>query len=120
MPVLLPFGISWWIMPLPAVHPLHVSGRNDAFVAHTVPMFHCPLKQISNSFDAAVWMPGKAGKIIAGVIRAEVVKEQEWVQIRNLIVSESTLKMDAGSLNSGFTFPRFIDLPRHALSFPRI
>jgi hypothetical protein len=46
-------------------------------------MFHCPLKQISNSFDAAVGMPGKAGKIIAGVSRVEVVKEQEWVGSRS-------------------------------------
>jgi hypothetical protein len=83
-------------------------------------MFHCPLKQISNSFDAAVGMPGKAGKIIVRVSRVEVVKEQEWVQIRNLMVSESTLKMDAGSLDSRLTFPRFIYIPRHALCFPRI
>jgi hypothetical protein len=64
-------------------HPLHVSGRNDAFVSHTVPRLDCTLKQISNSFDAAVGMPGKAGKIIAGVSRVEVVKEQEWVGSRS-------------------------------------
>jgi hypothetical protein len=65
-------------------------------------------------------MPGKAGKIITGIIRAEVVKEQEWVQIGNLIVSESTLKTDAGSLDSGFTFPCFIYLPRHVFSLQKM
>jgi hypothetical protein len=44
-------------------------------------------------------MPRKAGKIIAGVVVAEVVEQQERIELGGVAESERALKLDAGAFN---------------------
>src|SRR5512139_2390775 len=92
-------------------HPLYVTGMNDTFVPKTVAMFHRAGKDVGNRLDAPVWMPGKAFKVVAGVIGAEIVEEKKWVKLGHLVVTEGAFKVDPRPLYGWLAFPDLLDLP---------
>jgi hypothetical protein len=56
-------------------HPLHIPGINYTPIFHTITMVNLSLEKISNSFYAAVWMPGKARQVIFLFLRMEIVQQ---------------------------------------------
>ena len=64
-----PLGISWWMMPLPAVIHCTSPGADDAPVAQAVAVLHRALQHIGDGLDAAVRVPGEAGEVLRRVVR---------------------------------------------------
>ena len=65
-------------------HPLHVAGGDGAAISHAVAMLHRSGENISDGFDAAMRMPGKSREIVLGDIVAEIVQQQEGIEVRVL------------------------------------
>ena len=70
-----PLGISWWMMPLPAVIHCTSPGVDDPGVAHAVPMLDPAIKHVGDGLDAAMRMPGEAGQVLGRIFGAEVVEQ---------------------------------------------
>src|SRR5579871_5544811 len=62
-------------------HPLHIARRNSATISHAVAVLDGSREDIRNGFDTAMRMPGEAGKIVLGNVIAEIVEQQEGVEI---------------------------------------
>ncbi len=62
-------------------------------------------QDISNGFDAAMGMPGEAGQIGRGDVVAEVVEEEEGVEVGDVAEAECALQMRAPAPSKvGFAF----------------
>jgi len=48
-------------------------------------------------------MPGKAGEILRWIIGAKVIEQKKRIELWDLVITESSLKMNAGALYSGLT-----------------
>ncbi len=60
-------------------HPLHVARGDDAAVAQAVAVLDVAAQDVGDGLDAAVGMPGEALEVVVGLVRAEVVEQQERV-----------------------------------------
>ena len=69
-------------------HPLHVSRRDDALVAHAVAVLHIALEHVRYRLNAAMRVPGKPLDVLIGIGVAEIVEHQEGVEERDLAVAE--------------------------------
>ena len=66
--------------PAAGSHPLDIAGSQRPLVAEAVAVFDTAGQDIGNGFDAAVRVPGKACAVIAGIVTAEIVEEQEGIK----------------------------------------
>jgi len=48
-------------------------------------------------------MPGKAGEILRRVVEAKVVQHKKRIELRDLVVAESSFEMNAGPFSGGPT-----------------
>ena len=62
-------------------HPLNVAGGNGATVAHAVTVLNRARENVGDRLDAAMRMPGETGQIILRNVIAEVVEQQERVEV---------------------------------------
>ena len=76
-------------------HPLNVTGGNGAAIAHAVAVLHGSGQNVGDGFNAAMRMPGKSGKIIFGNVVAEIVEQQERIEIFGVVESESAAQMNS-------------------------
>src|SRR5213078_1000192 len=90
-------------------HPLHVSRRDDAAVPEAVPVLHVARQHVRDRLDAAVRVPGEPADVLGRVVRAEVVEEEERVELRHLVVAEHPLQVDAGALDGRLRLPDLLD-----------
>ena len=58
-------------------------------------MLHVPLENVGDRLDPPVRVPGESGQVFRGVVRAEIVEEQEGVEAGRLLVAEGPLEVDA-------------------------
>src|SRR5579863_2720954 len=79
-------------------HPLNVTGRDGALVAHAVAMIDSSGKYIGNGLDAAMRMPGEARQIIVGNIIAEIVKKKKRIEVGCIPETECTPQMYSRAL----------------------
>ena len=84
-------------MPLPAVIHCTSPGADGALVSHAVAVLHRSGEHVGDGLDAAVRMPGKARQIILGNIVAEIIEQQEGIEIGGVAESESAAQMHAGA-----------------------
>ena len=63
-------------------HPLDVSRSERAPVAEAVVVVDGARKHVGDGFDSAVRMPRETGKVLAGIVVAEVVEEKERIEVR--------------------------------------
>ena len=82
-------------------HPLYVASGDGAAVPHAVAMLHGAGKDIRDGFDAAVGVPRKACQVIGGHVVAEVVEQQERIEIGGVAETERAAKVDAGAFHRG-------------------
>ncbi len=82
-------------------HPLDVAGAEAAAISQTVAVRNASGKHVRDRFDAAVRMPWKPGEKILGVLVAEVVKEQKWIEFRRIAEPERPLELDASAFDGG-------------------
>ena len=76
-------------------HPLDVAGVDGAAVPHAVAVLDGPREDVRDRLDAAVGVPGEAGQVILGDVVAEVVEQQERVEVRGVPEAERAAKMHA-------------------------
>ena len=62
-------------------HPLDVAGGDGAVVAHAVAMLDGSGEDVGDGLDAAMRVPGEAGQIILGNVVAEIVEQQERIEV---------------------------------------
>ena len=82
-------------------HPLHVAGGDGAVVAHAVAVLDGSGEHVGDGLDAAMRMPGKAGEIVLGNVVAEVVEQQERVEVGGVAEAEGAAQMHAGAFERG-------------------
>ncbi len=70
-------------------HPLHVAGGDGAAVAHAVAVLDGAGQHVGDGLDAAMRMPGKAGEVILGNVVAEIVEEQEGIEVGGVAEAET-------------------------------
>src|SRR5712671_3733593 len=88
-------------------HPLDVSGPEAPAVAQTVAVINRAGQHIRDGLDAAMRVPWKSGAVVLGTIVAEVVQQEERIEIARIAESESTVEFHPRSLNGwrGFYDP---------------
>src|SRR5438045_7840247 len=82
-------------------HPLHVTRGHLALVAQAVAMLDRAGEHVGDGLDAAMRMPGKSRQIILRIFIAEIVQQQEGIEILRFAETEGALQLYAGALNSG-------------------
>ncbi len=82
-------------------HPLHVTGADRALVAEAVGVIDRAGQHVGDGLDAAVRMPGKAAQVVVGHVVAEVVEEQERIDVVGLAEAERAPQMHAGAFEGG-------------------
>ena len=83
-------------------HPLHIAGGHAALVAQTVSVSHLAGQYVGDSLNSPVGMPGKTGHVIGRIVAAEIVQQQEGIELRGLSKAEGALQPDARSFDGGF------------------
>ena len=79
-------------------HPLHVACAHLTLVAEAVAVLDGAGEHIGDGLDAAVRMPGKAGAVVIGVVVAEIIEQQERVELAGRAEAEGTAQLHAGAL----------------------
>ncbi len=90
-------------------HPLHVAGGDGAVVAHAVAVFDGSGQDVGDGLDAAMRMPGKSGEIILGNIVAEIVEEQERIEVVGVAEAEGAAQMHSGAFERGLGLDEALD-----------
>ncbi len=88
--------------PAPGGHPLHVAGSELAPVPQAVAVIDASRQHIGDRLDAAVGMPGKSGAIVFRAIVAEVVEQEEWIELAGIPEAEGATQLHARTLDCGF------------------
>ncbi len=83
-------------------HPLHVTGGDGAAVPHAVAVLHRSGQDVGNGLDSAVRMPRKASQIILRNIIAEIVEQQERIEVAGVSEAERAAQMHACAFESRF------------------
>src|SRR5262249_48161321 len=58
-------------------------------------------QHVGDGLDAAVGMPGEAGAIVVRPVIAEIVEQQERIELVRLAEAEGAPQLDAGALHGG-------------------
>src|SRR5215467_14485875 len=85
-------------------HPLYVSGPKGPLVAQAVAVIHSAGQHIRDGLDAPMGVPGKSGAVVLGTIVAEVIQQEEWVEIARIAESKGSVEFHPRSLNGGRGF----------------
>ena len=88
-----------------------VAGTQRAAIAETVAMIHRSRQHVGDRFDAAVWMPGESGEVILWTIVAEVVEEEERIEVSGFAEAERALELDARALDGRLRMDDSFDWP---------
>jgi hypothetical protein len=81
-------------MPLPAV--IHCTSPVPSFplVSQAVAVVDRPRQHVSDGLDAPVRVPGEPGAVVSRIIVAEVVEQQEGVELARVAEAEGPAKLD--------------------------
>ncbi len=80
-------------------HPLHVAGGHLALVAKAVAVLHRAGKHVCDGLDPAVWMPGKSRNVIFWILIAEIVQQQERIEVFGFAEAKGALQLHASALD---------------------
>src|SRR5438874_7078797 len=79
----------------PSRHPLDVARAERAAVAEAVAVLDGSGEHVGDRLDPAVRMPRKALEEIGWTIVAEVIEQQEWIELGRVAEAEATMELDA-------------------------
>jgi hypothetical protein len=78
-------------------HPLHVASANGPAISHTVAVFDVTGKNVRNSLNATVGMPGESLEIFRRDIVAEVVQQKKRIELAGAAEAERAAQVNARS-----------------------
>ncbi len=87
-------------------HPLHAAGRQQAFVAVVVAMAHAAVEHVGDGLEAAVRVLREAGEIVLGAVGAELVQQQERVEVGQCRPADDACQAHAGTIGRGLAAQR--------------
>ena len=94
-----PCGISWCMMPLPAVIHCTSPAPSTPLLPRLSPWSTVAGQHVGDGLDAAVRMPGEAGEVVVGIVVAEIVQQQERIELLGLAEAEGAAQLHAGALH---------------------
>ena len=80
-------------------HPLHVAGAQRAAIAEAVAVIDGAGEDVGDRFDAAMRMPREPGEVVVGALVAEIVEEQERIELAGFAEAEAAVQLDAGAFH---------------------
>ena len=80
-------------------HPLDIAGAERAAIAEAVAVIDRARQHVGDGLDAAVRMPGESSLELLRSIVAEVVEQQERIEVARVAEAEGAAEMDAGALD---------------------
>ena len=99
-------------------HPLDVARRDAAAVPHAVAVLDRAGEDVGDRLDPAVRMPGEAGQVVLGAFVAEVVEEEERVEVGGRAEAERPAQVHARAFEGGLCLDEALDgSDRHGPSF---
>ena len=98
----------------PGGHPLHVARAERAAVSEAVSMVDASREHIRDRLNAPVRMPRKSGPIIIGMIVAEIVEQQERIELVRIAEAEGATQLHPRAFHRGCGFNNALHRPnRH-------
>ena len=98
-------------------HPLDVAGGHLALVAEAVAVLDFAGQDVGDGLDAAMRVPGEAGEVVGGILVAEVVEQEEGIELLGFAEAEGALELDACAFEGGLGFKNlFYRAKRHGLT----
>ena len=85
-------------------HPLHVAGGHLALVAQAVAVLDRAGQHVGDRLDPAMRMPGKSRQVILRVVVAEIVQQQERIEVLRLAEAEGALQLHARAFDGRLWF----------------
>jgi hypothetical protein len=82
-------------------HPLYIAGGHFSPVAQAVSMLDGAGKDVGDGLDPAVRMPWKSRQVVCRILVAEVVQQQERIEVLGLAEAKRSLQLYPGSLDGG-------------------
>jgi hypothetical protein len=64
----------------------------------------CTREDVGDGLNAAVRVPGKSLDVIGGIVVAEVVEEQEWIELRGLAEAEGAFELTPAPSSVGLVW----------------
>src|SRR5262245_27113243 len=90
-------------------HPLDVAGTQRAAIAEAVAVIHRPGQDIGDGLDSAVRMPRKSGAIVLRALVAEIVEQQERIEVSGIAEAERPAQLHPRPLHGGLRFDNPLD-----------
>src|SRR5579864_1438325 len=87
-------------------HPLHITSADHAVVAHAVAVGYGSGQHVRDRLDSPVRMPRESGQIVLRNIVAEIVEEEEGIEVFCVSKTECSPKMHARTLESRLRFDK--------------
>src|SRR5215467_873845 len=81
--------------PAPGGHPLDVACADNATVPHAVAVLHRSGQDVRDRLDSTVGVPREACQVILRNVIAEVVEEEEWVEVGRIAKPERAAQSHA-------------------------
>src|SRR5271165_854593 len=85
-------------------HPLHVSGADDTAIANAVAMRHSSGQHVGDRLDSTVRMPRESRQVILWNIVAEIIQQEERVEVFCVPKTKRAVEMHARAFESLFGF----------------
>src|SRR5205814_214330 len=102
-------------------HPLDFARRDGAAVSETVTMLDRSRENVRDRFNPAVRMPRETCEVILRNVVAEVIQQEERVEVGRVAEAEGSTQMHAGPFTSGLGFNQsFNRSNRHAANISQI
>src|ERR1700757_2813793 len=78
-------------------HPLDIASGDRSVIAHAVAVFDRSGKYVGDGFYASMGVPGKSGQIVLGNVVAEVVEQEERIEVVGVAETKSPAEMHPGA-----------------------
>ena len=85
----------------PGGHPLHVASGDRPGVAEAVGVIDGTGEDVGDRLDAAMRMPREALEVIAGHVVAEIIQQQERIDVGRFAEAEGAPQVDPGAFHRG-------------------
>ena len=90
-------------------HPLDVARSHAALVAEGVAVGDFAGQDVGDGLDAAMRVPGEAGEVVRGVLVAEIIQQEERIELLCFAETEGALELNARTLDGGLGFKNLFD-----------